>query len=1448
MFDEDGNVFWFNSYQLFKNSAAITPSFSGRLESMVRVNVTDRFIYVTTGYYYGGTYNPCHTSYDDGCQGGYDNEVYAYRTYRGTTADPANLALMSLNGANTGDISYNNRLAVADLGAKVVNLYDAVTETLLGSYPMDEYGYPYNTSCYFQPEVEMLVPRSGNRLMMALKFTPNPRYTCIGEVKMLYELRDTRMTLLPSTNNRYKAIDYYGDYLMDTPDRYTSSLLGLPSYVTRYWTPQTKNWNTGKQTPGRNTETSGIGRNSNRSWIRITSSGASNCTNYTGHVPGPCGYDYYYYTWLLRPIPPLKVSGTANGGAVTLSWAPGYNAEGYNIYRNGIFIGSTTSKSFTDNTPGSIYGVTVTNAGGESDQRYVTWTSAAPSMPSGLVLAKDYTNGSIKDKSSYFPPVTNAQSISIGGGRYFVLYKDGTVKSKVSPTSEIEDVTAWFPPLTDAISIASNGGYHYVLYRNGVVTAGPSGGPFTDVSGSFPNTTTAKAITIDSADFYTLQNDGRIIKKKTASGPVFEQTQYFPPVKDGIGIGIYGGDRYVAYQAPSPPELEIVSPVSNQMLGAGVTLVPTARVSDTNNNTLSLNYYMDGEPSPRDTKSVSNTATSQVVSFNGLYINELSEGWHTIKVIVNGGSQPVEKSVNILIDKSPPQLDSYNVVTSDSSIQISGTATDALSGLDSNPYRYTVGSEVSGWSPSNTYVKGGLSPDTGYYVKLETRDKLGQISAREETVYTGAQLPAVSLNRTAETSLELTFADANPSQTKYQVLVSGQYVNQSGTLTTTPVWISASASKIISVSGLVANTAYSVQAKAQNTAGAETSWSSPVQFTTLPGAPAGITANVSQRFIQLSWNPETGITAYDVEADGVVWDNGTSASFVHNGLLPNTQHSYRVRAKNIGGTGAWSGIVTAYTWPDPPPTPANVNTDSTQTEVTVSWDSVVRATGYEVEADGNIADIGNQTSYIHSGLQPLTNHSYRVRAKNIGGSSPWSDPHVQKTLPYPPNMPEHVRAQPLIHNVTITWEAAEGATAYEIETDGLIVDLGNVTQYIHEGLDALTGHTYRVRAKNAGGKSPWSEPLNITTHPEKPDIPSSLMATADETSVSVMWYKVPHADSYDVEIDGTEIANIPDIQFVHSGLQPDSKHTYRVRAKNISGDSGWSAPIQMAALPKGSAENKALTNVVAVVTNRYITLSWDTVAMQAGYEIEVDGELRDNGKNTIYQHSDLKANEFHTYKIRPKNQDQTGDWVAILSLATLPDPPDAPTGIEATATNNSIELRWQKIEGADGYDLEIDGNTLELGRDTGYIHIPLAPGTSHTYRVRAKNVTSVTAWSAALVKSTTSPTYKVKATNGQTFDLSLLASNVQDFSELNFVVAYNPDELEVIDLYAYTPKQDTGTGKIPGSNLEAVYTPGRIKFKVQQNIVPGTSWSGDVSSLLFKSKIDGETAIDVTVE
>ncbi|MCE3199831.1 fibronectin type III domain-containing protein [Paenibacillus sonchi] len=959
---------------------------------------------------------------------------------------------------------------------------------------------------------------------------------------------------------------------------------------------------------------------------------------------------------------------------------------------------------------------------------------------------------------------------------------------------------------------------------------------------------TVNTFTTTSSDFITEQGgelDGDLPTKihlsVMAGDAQHVPNEYINGWRNTINESL-GEKNLVSNAAPS---ITIPTPNGQQLSGSSL-FIPVVNATDSNGDRLELKYFIDWETEARETKTVTNTATAQTVSFSPLNVSALSEGSHTLRFTASDGKASTQNSITVLVDKSPPSVGNVNITASDSQVQLSGTAADSISGLDAAPYRYTIGNQSSGWTTAPSFSASGLNSNALIYTKFEARDKVGNIVVHGQNVYTKAQIPSLSIQQNGETSLKLLLHDQNSSPTQYLIQAGSSYVTSSGGLASSPVWFTP-ANKTVVLNGLNENTTYSFKAKSRNNEGMETGFGAPVSGTTLAAAPKGITAEASQQWIKIVWPPTAHALGYEVEADGMIINNGTSNTYTQNGLSPNTQHAYRVRVINSGGTSNWSQPFSKLTLPEPPAVPVDLLTSPTQKFITLTWDLVPKAVRYEVEADGIMINNGNSNTFIHKGLEPSTEHTYRVRAGNSGGVSEWSLPVQQKTWPNPPEVPTKISAVQDIHTVTVKWNEMERASGYEIEVDGLIIDNKNLTSYTHDGLDALSGHTYRIRAINIGGKSAWSSPLDVTTHPEIPDVPTNIMTTSDESQITASWYTVPHTDSYDIEIDNGIVTNVVENIFVHDKLTANSRHTYRIKAKNISGNSEWSKPITMTTMPTG-VNTEALTNIVAVVTNKSITLSWDTVEQDARYEIEVDGRLLDNASNTIYNHVGLHAEEYHLYKIRVKQGNERGDWVAVLALSTLPDLPDSPSKIDGFAKDTSIELHWQKMEGATGYQLEIDGKTIDVGNNTTYLHNELLSGTAHKYRVRAKNATGVTAWSPSLQKSTTSPDYTLKVKKNEESSLTLLAQNVQDFSELEFVVTYDPNELELMDLYDFTPAKDLTNGRIAGSNLTATYTAGKITLSVDQNIVPGTSWSGEVTTLTFKSKITGETHIKVVAD
>jgi hypothetical protein len=919
---------------------------------------------------------------------------------------------------------------------------------------------------------------------------------------------------------------------------------------------------------------------------------------------------------------------------------------------------------------------------------------------------------------------------------------------------------------------------------------------------------------------------------------------------------IYGSTTYyyeynvtIKYVSNIPPSINIINPAENQVFSGEVSsYIPTVSVSDSDGDTLACKLFLDSESSPRDTRTISNTATPQNISFAAQDIGQLAEGDHKMRFTVYDGEATVEKEISFKVDKTPPVAASVSFASTDTSISISGTATDNIS-MHAEPYRFRAGSAESQWTASSNHTFSNLVPNTQYTARFVARDKAGNMTEVAQDIYTKACRPSMSVGGARENSLVITMTDANPSDTEYLISCGAKYVTKHGTLSQSPEWIKLSG-KTIEICDLDENTLYTFAAKARCFDGTETAQSEPASGRTLAPPPNVLRfEDVQQTQIKISWDAVNGATGYDIEADGFIHDNDTSVSYLHTGLSPETTHTYRVRVRNAGGTGNWSGEFSCATLMNRPGVPENISFTVQKTEITLSWDPVARAESYEVEVDGVIQDAGSNCSYTHYGLEPDSTHKYRIRAKNQGGAGEWSSYIEATTLPNPPGPPQSVNTEITKTTIKLIWEPVAKTDRYEIEVDGTIFDVGENTEYLHEGLVPLTTHKYRLRGINAGGTGEWSGYIYLTTHPYEPSVPGNVMATSDANSISLFWYMASFAYTYEIEVDGNIVDEVFSTNYKHENVTPGSRHTYRIRSKNISGVSDWTNPVTITASSTHTGQDMLVTNLAAVITYDSITLSWNSLSDDCQYDVEADGVIFDNAYNTVFNHTHLEPGTYHEYKIRARVGETAGEWSNVLSLSTLPMPPGAPAITRSHATSTSIQIWWEPVEDAVSYDVEADGVIITGITDITYLHDQLLPGTTHQYRVRARTLVDVSPWSEVYDKSTGSTVYIIDCTEGEVFDFSLLARNIQDFSDITFVVTYDSGQIEVVDLFGGTAQIDlTNEGQVPGTNIYAKYTPGRIEFKVNGSIVPGTSWSGEITNIVFRARKTCTAEISFTEE
>ncbi len=237
----------------------------------------------------------------------------------------------------------------------------------------------------------------------------------------------------------------------------------------------------------------------------------------------------------------------------------------------------------------------------------------------------------------------------------------------------------------------------------------------------------------------------------------------------------------------------------------------------------------------------------------------------------------------------------------------------------------------------------------------------------------------------------------------------------------------------------------------EGAASAEVS-ATPVKAAAVPAAPAGVAATAGNAQVTISWNDAAGATGYNIywsTNPGVTTANGTRIAGAANpyqqpALTNGTAYYYIVTAVNAMGEGAGSAQVTATPAVPTavPAAPAGVAVVIGDTQITISWNAAATAAGYNIywsttpgvtSASGTKIP-GAANPYLQAALVNGTTYYYIVTAFNAVGESAASAQvsAAPAAAIAAPAAPTGVSALPGDGEVTISWNAAGGATSYNI--------------------------------------------------------------------------------------------------------------------------------------------------------------------------------------------------------------------------------------------------------------------------------------------------------------------------------------------------------------------------------------------------------------------------------
>ena len=546
------------------------------------------------------------------------------------------------------------------------------------------------------------------------------------------------------------------------------------------------------------------------------------------------------------------------------------------------------------------------------------------------------------------------------------------------------------------------------------------------------------------------------------------------------------------------------------------------------------------------------------------------------------------------------------------------------------------------------------------------------------------------------------------------------------------------------MSGLTAETRYGFQLR--TVAGSRTSdWTASVSATTgsvpTPDPPTDFrSTGATATTVALRWDAVSGAARYRIRraARGESgWERFKveTTSAVDEDLDPATTYRYQIQAVPAEGRpSAWSAPALSVTTAALG-TPANLRvTGQTTTTVSLAWDAVAEAEGYELRRDGStVIAAGGVTSYTDESLTTDTAYAYEARAFRGSARSAWS-PAVPARTGAGVMPPENLEAEATsAFSVEVSWDAASDADGYEVYR---VHDASSVrvtgTSHEETGLAPETTGTWQVRATAGSMQSDWTLAVSATTPAFR--APENFAASVSRTTVGLRWDAVPGTETYRLRrrqgSGSWEKFEETETSASDEELAEGTEFEYQVRGLRGPYKSPWSAAVRVTTgfLPLTGPEGFG----VEESGGAHLALSWDAASGADGYDLE-----RLGGANltwmrvaaalaaTTYQDEGLRPDTSYRYRLRAVRGAETSEWSDELAARTSAAVA-APGGLSAEAVSaTEVSLRWEAVPGGDmSYRIrrrvrgtrdwsDAFSGSGTSGRDTG-----LEPLTEYAYQGR----------------------------------------------------------------------------------------------------------------------------------
>ncbi len=341
-----------------------------------------------------------------------------------------------------------------------------------------------------------------------------------------------------------------------------------------------------------------------------------------------------------------------------------------------------------------------------------------------------------------------------------------------------------------------------------------------------------------------------------------------------------------------------------------------------------------------------------------------------------------------------------------------------------------------------------------------------------------------------------------------------------------------------------------------------------------------------------------------------------------------------------------------------------------------------------------------------------------------------TEPETTESVQIVPVMPAGLKAVQAVDGVSLTWDAVEGATSYNIfrkaegEEEAKLVTTVTESSYVDVNVENGITYEYSVSALNEAGEGDACESVSIK-YVAAPELKSASNKTA---GVKITWSAVEGSTGYIVYRKTNSSGwkrlaeGLTSTSYVDGTAKSGTTYIYSVKATMGTVVSDFCKE-GISVMRLATPDVKGVENAVGG-----ITVKWGKVKGAESYEVYrkvSNGKLKKITTTSKNYYTDENVTNGKTYKYTVKaiNGDSQSGYESGMSLKFVATP--KMSSVKNTA--NGLKVSWKSVKGATSYKVyrletgEKEWDLVGTVKKTTYTDKDVVAYQTYRYSVRAVN-------------------------------------------------------------------------------------------------------------------------------